>query len=116
MSMWLHVLIKNADGLVVAGARNASWLVTPTLTVPLVGPRRKVAKNEARWRGGRHDQAEGRPIIQALADWAVDDALASHDAGYPSRKRLPREHYKRKLAEEAPTPIKPKAKARKRKS
>jgi hypothetical protein len=57
-----------------------------------------------------------RPIIQALADWAVDDALASHDAGYPSRKRLPREHYKRKLAEEAPTSTKPNAKARKRKS
>ena len=29
-----------------------------------------------------------RPIIQALADWAVDDALASHDKWYPPRKRL----------------------------
>ena len=55
-----------------------------------------------------------RPIIQALADWAVDDALASHDKGYPPRKRLPREHYKKKLAEEAPA--KTMAKARKRQS
>ena len=53
-----------------------------------------------------------RPIIQKLAEWAVDDALASHDAGYPPRKRLPREHYKKRLAEEAPARAKP----RKRKS
>ncbi|NIA69886.1 hypothetical protein HBA54_14875 [Pelagibius litoralis] len=53
-----------------------------------------------------------RPIIEALAEWAVDDALASHNKGFRQRKRLPREHYKNKLAEESPT----KTKARKRKN
>lgn len=60
-----------------------------------------------------------RPIIQALADWAVDDALASHDAGVtfrPDRKRLGRKGYKRLLDMDDPAKVKPKARTKKSKT
>lgn len=43
-----------------------------------------------------------KPLIRALAEHIADDVLASHDAGYPKRKRLPRRVYKEQLAEEDP--------------
>ncbi len=42
------------------------------------------------------------PLIKAMAEWAVDDALAAHDAKLPRRKRLSREFYKDQLAKEDP--------------
>ena len=44
-----------------------------------------------------------KPIIKALAEWAVDDALDTHDLhSGKKRKRLPRDHYKKQLAKNTP--------------
>lgn len=53
-----------------------------------------------------------KPLIRALAEHIADDVIASHDAGYPKRKRLPREFYAEKLAEDAPPKVKPKRKGK----
>ncbi len=42
------------------------------------------------------------PLIEAMAEYCVDEALAAHDAGHPKRKRLPKEFYKEQLAKEDP--------------
>lgn len=42
------------------------------------------------------------PLIEAMAEHCVDEALASHDAKHPRRKRLSREFYKEQLAKETP--------------
>ncbi len=42
------------------------------------------------------------PLIEAMAEHCVDEALASHDAKRPRRKRLSREFYKAELATEDP--------------
>ena len=42
------------------------------------------------------------PLIKALAEHIADEVMASHDAGYPRRKRLPKEFYKDQLAQEDP--------------
>ena len=42
------------------------------------------------------------PLIKAMAEWAVDDALAAHDAKLPKRKRLSKEFYIDELAKEDP--------------
>jgi hypothetical protein len=49
-----------------------------------------------------------KPLIRALAEHIADDVIASHDAGYPKRKRLPRRVYKEQLEEEAPAKAKQK--------
>ena len=43
-----------------------------------------------------------KPLIRALAEHIADDVMASHDAGYPRRKRLSKEFYKDELAKEDP--------------
>ena len=43
-----------------------------------------------------------KPLIRALAEHIADDVMASHDAEYPRRKRLPKEFYKAELAKEDP--------------
>ena len=43
-----------------------------------------------------------KPLIRALAEHIADDVMASHDAKYPRRKRLPREFYQEQLAKEDP--------------
>ena len=47
---------------------------------------------------------KAKPMITALAEWAVDDALANHDqfAG-KKRRRLPRSFYKQELKKSRPT-------------
>ena len=55
-----------------------------------------------------------KPLIRALAEHIADDVIASHDAGLPKRKRLPREFYAEKLAEEAPAKARPKRRSRKK--
>ena len=42
------------------------------------------------------------PLIEAMAEHCVDEALAAHDATLPRRKRLSREFYKDQLATEDP--------------
>ncbi len=43
-----------------------------------------------------------KPLIRALAEHIADEVMASHDAGLPRRKRLPREFYEDELAKEDP--------------
>ena len=55
------------------------------------------------------------PLIRAMAEWAVDDTLAAHDAGLPQgRKRLPRSHYRSELTKRTPDRAKPKRKTKAR--
>ena len=42
------------------------------------------------------------PLIEAMAEHCVDEALAAHDAKRPRRKRLSKEFYKDQLAQEDP--------------
>ena len=42
------------------------------------------------------------PLIEAMAEHCVDEALAAHDAKRPRRKRLSTEFYKDELAKEDP--------------
>lgn len=46
---------------------------------------------------------KAKPMIKALAEWAVDDALASHDQ-FPGKKRrrLPRSYYEQELEKSTP--------------
>lgn len=46
---------------------------------------------------------KAKPMIKALAEWAVDDALASREK-FPGKKRhrLPRSFYKQKLEKSTP--------------
>jgi hypothetical protein len=55
------------------------------------------------------------PMITALAEWAVDDALAAHDQ-FPGKKRsrLPRKFYKDQLANETPPKVEPKRQSRRK--
>ena len=46
-----------------------------------------------------------KPLIRALAEHIADDVMASHDAGLPKRKRLPKKFYEKVLEEEAPEDI-----------
>ena len=43
-----------------------------------------------------------KPLIRALAEHIADDVMAAHDAGYPRRKRLPKEYWEKELAKEDP--------------
>ena len=43
-----------------------------------------------------------KPLIRALAEHIADDVMAAHDAGYPRRKRLPKEYWEKELAKEEP--------------
>ncbi len=48
-----------------------------------------------------------KPLIRALAEHIADDVMASHDAEYPRRKRLPKKLYEEMLEEEeAPAKVK----------
>ena len=47
-----------------------------------------------------------KPLIRALAEHIADDVMASHDAKYPRRKRLPKKLYEEMLEEEAPAKVK----------
>lgn len=42
-----------------------------------------------------------KPLIKTLAKHIADEVIASHDAGLPRRKRLPKEFYEEQLKEEA---------------
>ncbi len=55
-----------------------------------------------------------KPLIRALAEHIADDVMASHDAKLPRRKRLSREFYAEKLAEDAPPKVKPKRRSRRK--
>ncbi len=43
-----------------------------------------------------------KPLIKALAEHIADEVMASHDAGLPRRKRLPKKFYEDQLAQEDP--------------
>ncbi len=43
-----------------------------------------------------------KPLIRALAEHIADEVMASHDAGFPKRKRLPKKFYEDELAKEDP--------------
>ncbi len=43
-----------------------------------------------------------KPLIKALAEHIADEVMASHDAGLPKRKRLPKKFYEDQLAKEDP--------------
>ena len=43
-----------------------------------------------------------KPLIKALAEHIADDVIASHEAGFSKRKRLPKEYWKKELAKEDP--------------
>ena len=53
-----------------------------------------------------------KPLIKALAEHIADEVMASHDAGLPKRKRLPKEFYEKELANETPPEVKPKRRSR----
>ena len=55
-----------------------------------------------------------KPLIRALAEHIADDVMASHDAGYPRRKRLPRKFYENELAKETPPKVEPKRQSRRK--
>ncbi len=55
-----------------------------------------------------------KPLIRVLAEHIADDVIATHDAGLPKRKRLPREVYAEKLAEEAPAKARPMRRSRRK--
>ncbi len=55
-----------------------------------------------------------KPLIRALAEHIADDVMAAHDAGFPKRKRLPKEFWEKELAQETPPKVEPKRRSRRK--